>query len=262
MSKEMGENIKAFRKASGLTQTEVAERLYTTPQNISRVESGEGEPTVEMLLGLSRVLGVSVDALAGNEALSEKELMGRVRMHFENTEDQEVADRIFRVCKSMLCGRYRRAFGQVNEDRATYSAFAGRGFSGAFSDREDRPRVFAVVESDTLRLEESSVAVLAKVFGALSDCRVLKWMERLSGFPSDSPTTYDRVSFCRAFDFPETEFEEVVASLSLLGLVRSKTLVIDGREITVYTPNMNPKLVLLLWLADLLYRAKTDGSVH
>ena len=63
MSKSIGENIKAIRKSLGLTQTEVAEKLYTTPQNISRVESGEGEPTAEMLIGMAEVFNVSVDTL-------------------------------------------------------------------------------------------------------------------------------------------------------------------------------------------------------
>lgn len=80
MSEKTGENIRKIRRSLGYTQTEVAEKLFTTAQNISRVESGDGEPTVEMLIGLSELFGVSIDTLLCHDVRSESELMDRVRL--------------------------------------------------------------------------------------------------------------------------------------------------------------------------------------
>ncbi len=222
MSKSIGENIKAIRKSLGLTQTEIAERLYTTPQNISRVESGEGEPTAEMLIGLSDVLGVSVDTLVGKEELSEKELMSKVQTYFKNADDNEVSNRVFNVCKNIVFGRYRKLFEKVSEEE-TYSTFCTRNISSVFSDRADAPRLFVAVESSTVSLGESSVEKLTKVFGVLSNPLIFRLINKISATQNSESMTYDKTSFCSKFDVDEDDFDIVISSLSSLGLVKKKT---------------------------------------
>ena len=59
----LGENIRKYRRVAGLTQSELAERLYLTAQNISKWETGKSYPDLVNLCSLARELGVSVDAL-------------------------------------------------------------------------------------------------------------------------------------------------------------------------------------------------------
>ncbi len=261
MSKSIGENIKAIRKSLGLTQTEIAERLYTTPQNISRVESGEGEPTAEMLIGLSDVLGVSVDTLVGKEELSEKELMSKVQTYFKNADDNEVSNRVFNVCKNIVFGRYRKFFEKVSEEE-TYSAFCRRNLSCVFSDRADAPRLFVAVESSTVSLGESSVEKLTKVFGVLSNPLIFRLINKISATQNSESMTYDKTSFCSKFNVDEKDFDIIISSLSLLGLVSAKDVMLNDGNITVYCLNMNPKIVMLLSLANILYDTRPDGNVH
>ena len=262
MSKSIGENIKAIRKSLGLTQTEVAEKLYTTPQNISRVESGEGEPTAEMLIGLSEVFGVSIDALVGKEELSEKELMSKVQTYFKNADNNEVSSRVFNVCKSIIHGRYHKFFEDVNEATETYSTICRRNLSGAFSDRADRPSLFVAVESSAVSLSDQSVEKLTSVFNALSNPFIIPLINKISATQNGESMTYDKISFCSRFDIDEKDFNVVMSSLSLLDLVSVKDVKLNESNVTVYCPNMNSKIVMLLSLADMLYSETPDGSVH
>lgn len=262
MSKSIGENLKAIRKTRGLTQTDIAEKLYTTPQNISRVESGEGEPTAEMLIGLSDVLGVSVDALVGKEELSEKELMSKVQTYFKNADNNEVSNRVFNVCKSILHGRYHKLFEGVNEETETYSTFCRRNLSGAFSDRADRPRLFVAVESSTVNLGKESYEKLTEVFNALANPLIIPLINKISSTQSSETMTYDKTSFCSKFDIDEKDFNVIISSLSLLDLVTVKNLKLNGSNITVYCPSMSPKTVMLLSLTDVLYNTTPDGNIH
>ena len=52
--------LAALRKQAGLSQQDLAERLHVSRQAVSRWESGESMPTVDNLLYLSSIFGVSI----------------------------------------------------------------------------------------------------------------------------------------------------------------------------------------------------------
>lgn len=57
--------IAALRTKKGLSQEQLAERLYVTRQAVSRWENGETVPNTETLKRLSAVLDVSINTLLG-----------------------------------------------------------------------------------------------------------------------------------------------------------------------------------------------------
>ena len=59
--KRIGEQIASLRKAKGLTQSQLGERLSISYQAVSKWERGEALPDVSTLLDLSNVLETSVD---------------------------------------------------------------------------------------------------------------------------------------------------------------------------------------------------------
>ena len=59
------ENLKAYRKAKGLTQEELAVRLHVVRQTISKWEKGLSVPDADLLVRLAEVLEVSVSQLLG-----------------------------------------------------------------------------------------------------------------------------------------------------------------------------------------------------
>lgn len=59
----VGENIKAARKAAGVTQAELAERLGVYQKDISRWEKGEIQPNLGTFADICRALAVSADMM-------------------------------------------------------------------------------------------------------------------------------------------------------------------------------------------------------
>ena len=59
------ENLKAYRKAKGLTQEELAVRLHVVRQTVSKWEKGLSVPDADLLVRLAEVLEVSVSQLPG-----------------------------------------------------------------------------------------------------------------------------------------------------------------------------------------------------
>lgn len=57
--------IAALRREKGLSQEQLADRLYVTRQAVSRWENGETVPNTETLKRLSAVLDVSINTLLG-----------------------------------------------------------------------------------------------------------------------------------------------------------------------------------------------------
>lgn len=61
----LNENIKALRKAKGLSQEELAIRLNVVRQTVSKWEQGRSVPDADMLIALSKTLEAPVSTLLG-----------------------------------------------------------------------------------------------------------------------------------------------------------------------------------------------------
>jgi len=61
----LSENIKAMRKAKGLSQEELAIKLNVVRQTVSKWEQGLSVPDSDLLIALSEALGTSVSTLLG-----------------------------------------------------------------------------------------------------------------------------------------------------------------------------------------------------
>ena len=62
---EIGERIKAARKAAHLSQTELAQRLDKTMRTVQKYESGEIEPSIAMINAIAKILDISPADLIG-----------------------------------------------------------------------------------------------------------------------------------------------------------------------------------------------------
>lgn len=59
-------NLKLYRKQSGMTQEQVAEKLGVSRQAVAKWENGESLPDIENIIALSDLYGTSVDYLVRN----------------------------------------------------------------------------------------------------------------------------------------------------------------------------------------------------
>lgn len=64
---KVSNQIKKYRKNAEMTQTELAEKLYTTRQTVSKWEQGTIEPNIDMLIQLAQLFDVTVDELVTGE---------------------------------------------------------------------------------------------------------------------------------------------------------------------------------------------------
>ena len=72
---KMGEFLAALRKEIGLTQAELGEQIGVTNKTISRWETGNYMPPVEMLEQLSDLYGLTINELLCGKKLKQEEFM-------------------------------------------------------------------------------------------------------------------------------------------------------------------------------------------
>jgi len=72
---QLGANIRRFRKMRGLSQAALAQKLFVTPQNISKWENGLSVPDVKNLCLVAEALGVGVERLLGSEPAAHGRIM-------------------------------------------------------------------------------------------------------------------------------------------------------------------------------------------
>ena len=64
---EFNEKLQELRKQKGLTQEELAEKLYVSRTAISKWESGRGYPNIESLKAIAKFFSVTVDELLSTD---------------------------------------------------------------------------------------------------------------------------------------------------------------------------------------------------
>ena len=98
---EFNEKLQNLRRQSGMTQEQLANKLYVSRTAISKWESGRGYPNIESLKAISRLFSVSLDELlSADEALElaneeGKERLGRLRDIIYGLSDISVALLLF-----------------------------------------------------------------------------------------------------------------------------------------------------------------------
>ena len=68
---ELSQKLKELRKKQGLTQLELAERLFVSRQAISGWEAGTSRPSTENLQSLSRLFNIPLETLLDDTAEAE-----------------------------------------------------------------------------------------------------------------------------------------------------------------------------------------------
>ena len=90
---EFNEKLQELRKSKGLTQEELAEKLFVSRTAISKWESGRGYPSIDSLKAISRFFSVTIDDLICPEEIisaaeEEKQAFaGRTISFISNTLD-------------------------------------------------------------------------------------------------------------------------------------------------------------------------------
>ena len=103
------DNIRSLRKARGLSQEEVAQRLHITRQTLSKWENGLSVPDAQLLLKLAEILEVSVAQLLEGSTETNEEEQDTVAEQLEGlnlllAERNRRSRRIWRIVAGVLIG--------------------------------------------------------------------------------------------------------------------------------------------------------------
>ena len=66
---EFNKKLQELRKQKGLTQEELAEKLYVSRTAVSKWESGRGYPSIDSLKAIARLFSVTVDELLSSDEI-------------------------------------------------------------------------------------------------------------------------------------------------------------------------------------------------
>lgn len=94
---KIGEFIKKKRKEHGLTQEELANKLFVTEKAISRWETGRGTPDISLLIPLSKELNISVSELL-NGKNNAKENINDVINYVEMNKTKKLSIKFITSC--------------------------------------------------------------------------------------------------------------------------------------------------------------------
>lgn len=81
---ELGGQIKRHRTRLGLSQEELADRIFVTRQSVSNWENGKTYPDLQSLLRLSDLFGLSLDELIKGDIETMKEEINRLEIQKMN----------------------------------------------------------------------------------------------------------------------------------------------------------------------------------
>lgn len=117
----LGRRLSEMRKASGLTQTELAKKARTSQQMIAYYERGLGSPPAALLPRLAKTLGVSADKLLGLEQTDisgwpkTARTMKQIRRFVElNRTDRQIVLNILEGCLRRQTEKRERRNGRNN----------------------------------------------------------------------------------------------------------------------------------------------------
>lgn len=90
----LGARIAALRREANLSQAELAARLQVSPSALGMYEQGRREPSMEILVKLSRELGVTTDyLLTGTPAEQETAALNEMLLGRIQAADQRAQQR-------------------------------------------------------------------------------------------------------------------------------------------------------------------------
>lgn len=99
-----GQFIAQIRKEKGMTQTQLADKLFISNKTVSKWETGKGMPEVSLMLPLCEELGINVNELLTGEKIPERNYIEKAEENIMNLvhEAQESKKKI--ILSAMTAG--------------------------------------------------------------------------------------------------------------------------------------------------------------
>lgn len=201
---KINEQISYLRREKGMTQEQLATALGVTNQSVSKWESGQNCPDIQLLPELARIFNVTIDSLMGCQTKdSLGELMLRVRQHLSDTPAEKAFESCYKLAallhEAALTYGYsvdahwntRRDYASEDMDKWGLSLMndADAGCSG----RNSRGIFFALARGDSMP-EAYQTRKIAEQLGQYADADALRVMFELGRHDGESWFTAQEIA--------------------------------------------------------------------
>lgn len=137
---KINEQIAFLRKQKGMTQEELAKALHVSNQAVSKWESGQCCPDIQLLPDLAKLFDVTIDELMGYQTADTFENSYlKIKSLFESTPEKDVFDHAFRLAillHEVVCTRGYK--GRIHWDTKSNYGLAKRSDHWEFSAHNDQ----------------------------------------------------------------------------------------------------------------------------
>ncbi len=99
----IGKFIQAMRKEQGLTQHEVAEKLFISDKTVSKWETGKGLPDVSLMMPLCKILGISVNELLSGQRLDNDQYYEKAEENFMTLMEERKREKKKLIISIIVC---------------------------------------------------------------------------------------------------------------------------------------------------------------
>ncbi len=259
----LGESIHAARKASGLSQEALGEKLGVVSQTVSKWERGESSPDAMLLPTLADTLGVSLDALfertPGDEAM-ETGLLAWLRSKTD-PERTEAMLRLNRRQLELSIGIIDGRMTLPQIPKEVRYAWLGKNDLSFYRSHLSGPVsfIFREPEAGWETLFEDPERFRA-LWEALGDEETLRAAKKILSMPCNGIVARSVLDKLLGLAEPG----KTIPLLMRLNLLHFDTRTVDGRETEICFLTPDPAILALLTLAKLFYdpeRGETEMYV-
>lgn len=116
---KIGTRLTRLRTEAGATQDEVAAVLGISGKTISKWECGASEPSLSMLIALSKYYGVSTDLLLGiSESREKADSIEIIRSELKGLDRDHAISKVFELARSLIPAMYKESAVFNSDSRA------------------------------------------------------------------------------------------------------------------------------------------------
>ena len=102
MGSSIGEKICYYRQLKQMTQNEFASRIGVTPQAVSKWESGQCYPDIQLLPEISEYFNVSIDELMGGpDRNNDDDILITIKNNIQNSDPGTEMAQIMKIVKAL-----------------------------------------------------------------------------------------------------------------------------------------------------------------
>lgn len=245
-------SLKKLREKAGLTQSDLADKLFISAQSVSKWENGVSEPDLATVFQLADIFSVSIDTLLGRETVYKNDIDKKLCCYLKNSE--MFFDDAFGTIRSMMASKLGEGDGENK-----YSYLVGRNSLFTYSKYDNSPTV-SLVAKNLEKAFNGNEANYGEYLSAISDKNVIAFISRLNRI--DSRTDYDAVSLCKAIGISEDVFVIIKDKLVFAGVISECCINVNGKDYTVYKKEniRDTKILSIYALANQIFIQRPNGS--